>query len=414
MDLSPPIRRRTSPIIEYQRDLARLAPAPPAQFINWAPGHYVTVSNGSSFSGVATINSEIDFVIARDPADTVLGIEITFSFAQCEGAFGDYSAWFNNVQQVLTHCQAQSPPRTLGIAINITGNAGGGSVPGYMIDNSTYGPTGGTPGGDGAHGGQYVSAGTPIGRYDNANFCTRLAAACTALYNQFGTQIFSLNPLFSEVQDMQTIVPGMTVAAIQATVTGNSGLYAQIRAGMPRTYLKFSPSSLPQTSFPAFYAMSDAFKISCGVYDGANDSRVAGGANWIHTNSMAAFCGGSYGAGPAYTFIPGDPSLRDRRNTIGGQDWHSFSNNDETGNRSATIAMPPAHHGDGRLFIIWQTDVTMQTSHKWWLSQRSSGPPCNQIGTHAGQPANYPGVFWTDMIDFMRQNPFTQPYPFNW
>lgn len=384
-------------------------PPPPAAQINWNPGHYWTVTNGYNFQGVATVSSEMDVVIGQDPTNICKGFEITFILGQCEGAFGDYSAWFANVQAMLDKVNSYNPKRSLSIALNNTGNVNQGGVPAYMVDNATYGPTGGTPGGVGAHGGYYqTTSGGKVTRFDNANTCARIAAAGAALYSHFGNQIFAFNPLFSEVQGMSTFVPGMTDTVITDALVGT--LFPQLRAGMPKTYLKFSPSYITQPNLIRMYNMTDQYYVSCGVYDSCNET---GGVSSRQISSVAAFRGGSYSGG---AFVPNYPGLRDRRAAVGGQDWHSFTNGDELTHRSNSVAVPPAWLCDGRLPIVWDQEILMQTSHKFWLSQRSYGPRCNITGTTATAPADYAGVTWTGGLPgFARTVTVpTLAYPSNW
>jgi len=372
-------------------------------------------------------------MVNMDTTNIIVGFSAVFDLGQTEGAMNDYTAFFNNVQQMITFCQSVN--RKLFLNFNLTGNVVHATVPSYMLNNSTYGRVGAGPGTatQGYQGGLF-SGPSPINfnsttnsspngsaklvRFDNANVCARVANMLAQLYIKFGNQIYGVNPCYSEIEDLSNIVPELTSAAFTAALYGQGGLFDQIRAACPTWFLLTTPSFLGQSDYDTVFACTDRNNVSVGLYDFCNDAAVRTGGVFRTFPTVGAFLGGQY---VNNVFQPVAGKI-DRRALFGGRDFSAHIGDDELGARSSsgstTGTVPPARIGDGALnTALWPMCQKMQTTHQWWYKNVSQGPLCNTLASYTGQPPNYTDYSgWGNLFGFIKQNP-TSPvtaYPSTW
>ena len=393
--------------------------APSGTLINFTPGFWFEAGNLGTYNGLNDFTTNMNGMLALDTAGYCKGFVVTFLLGQCEGAMNDYSAWFTNIQALLTY--AQSKGKKLIPQINISGNVGSASVPGYMLNNATYGQV---QSGTGYKGGLFSgpSAGPNSGtvnvvRYDIPATAARIAAACTALFNEFGNSIEGINPTCSEIEDFSGSVPQMTDNATINTFCNVGGMFDQIRDGCPTWYVMFSPSYMGTDVMAQLFACTDRNKISCGAYDFTNELpvRTSGAARAVPCE--VGFRGLQL-SGSTYSPVAG---LIDRRANVagGGRDFWGHIGPDELGQLTGGNVVPPARLGDGDLAnAVFPQAQLMQVSKLLINCNHQTGPVCNSAGPqNYTPPANYAGATWSpsNVVEFFRTKtvPATN-YPAFW
>src|SRR6185437_3095889 len=380
--------------------LPYVTPPPPVGNLLFPFGHWMEIGGVNNFHGLTDWQTNVTIIVNQDPLGTVVGFIMVFEGDQIEGATqGDFSSLFSTITSGLSFLSGLSgPKRLLGVAFNVTGNGTTASVPAYMLNNAFYGKV---QSGTGYQGGLF-SGTSPVNgtdsvhtmRFDVANTSAVIASWATAIWNEFGTDVPLVVPLYSEYQNFNNEVSEMSSANITASLASSGGMFDLCRNGgstTNRQCLIHSPSFMNQSDFPTLLNAADRNFMIPMVYDFTNETVVHVSHKLVTTN--AAFRGGSYSSLPNGTFVPNYPGLFDRRALVpgGGRGFCAHIGEDELGNsRTPSNVVPPALVGDGTLnTAIWPFVQTLQAGIVIWYKNAAAGPPCNTVGSYTGQPANY-------------------------
>src|SRR6185312_4142256 len=177
---------------------------------------------GTGNARCADFINNFNLVINSDVGNQVGAATCVFDLSQCEGStLGDFSQLLTDLETLVTYLSKLTPPRQLFWKINVTGNVGHAAVPGYMLNNATYGRVGAGPGtSTAAYQGGLVNGPAPVGfpnngnvatvRYDVAAVTDRMAACLAKVYQTFGNSIFGCCPIYSEFEGIQSLVSEMS------------------------------------------------------------------------------------------------------------------------------------------------------------------------------------------------------------
>lgn len=406
-----------------------------SSIIVWKPGQRMMPSSSSSFNGVNDAITQMDYCVARDPGNKILGFEFVFTMGQLESqAGGDYSGnWDSNGNQGITavrtlidHAKSYNPPRDISLFVNTSGNVFGNAVvtkwpdyfaPSYLA-SSTYGPQTSI-----THGGVcYSSTGACqlIVRYWSMPVALRITALLQA-YVTACPELYKFDPILE--MSVQNPVASQDYNGVDFAQNIAGPWTKSMRQAAPNLIILLRPTWLTNTSLYQQYFFPAVLpnKISIGDFDSTGQVGQYISAPWGSQTFRGVLNTGPVDQWGHQQMVP-QPGWIDHRQVAGdGNDFHCFSNPDEFGKRpSYNDPVPPAKVGSGLLADIDSCVVLQQASHKSWMANAYAGPNCNRTVFSTSAPANPtpPGggvVSHPNLFDHIQATDvFTKAYPRAW